>query len=252
MSDTEAIILAGGKGTRMNLDCPKVLCNACDKPIISHLLKSIREVCKNPTIVIGYKGEDVMRELGDKYNYVWQREQFGTGHAVMCVKGELSSKEEIKNIVVFLGDHPLVSSETAKKLVEFHKENGAVVTVGTVVAPSLEDEFERFYHYGRIIRKEDGSIERIVELKDANNEQKKICEVNVSYYCFDAKWLWENISKLENNNAAGEYYLTDMVGIAVEQRKKVVSFVIKNPVEAFGVNTAEELRAVEQYLNDRK
>lgn len=246
MQDTQIIILAGGKGTRMNSDCPKVLCRCANEPMIKHLLRSIEKVSLNPVIVVGYRGEDVIETLGKDYNYVRQREQLGTGHAVMCAKNSFSENSD--NVVVLLGDHPLVSTKTIENLIAYHKENKPTLTLATVIAPSFEGEFARFFHYGRIIRKSDGSVEKIVELKDADEEQKQVHEVNVSYYCFDSKWLWENIERLQNKNASSEYYLTDMVGLAVEQGKKVSAFAIENPVEGFGVNTVKELEEMEKYL----
>ena len=101
---------------------------------------------------------------------------------------------------------------------------------------------------GRIIRNADGSVNRIVEFKDASEEERKITEINPSYYCFDTKWLWENIGKVKPNNAAKEYYLTDLLGIATMQGHKVYSVEVKNPFEGMGVNTPEELAVVENYL----
>lgn len=247
MSGTHIIILAAGKGTRMKSDLPKVLCKICGKPMIKHLLKSVEEICEKPTIIIGYKGEDVIKELGDKYHYIWQREQLGTGHAIMCAKKDLN-KDEIENIVVFLGDHPLISAKTIEQLIEYHQKNNSIVTLSTVIAPNFEGEFERFYHYGRIIRQDDGSVDKIIELKDTDEKQKNISEVNVSYFCFNAKWLWENIEKLQNKNASSEYYLTDMIEAAVVQGKKVGAMMIENPIEGFGANTAKELGEMEKYI----
>lgn len=246
MPNTQIIILAGGKGTRMCSDSPKVLCRINNIPMVKYLLNQIKEVCEKPTIVIGYKGEDVIKELGEGYNYVWQYEQLGTGHAVICAKEKLIDSSE--NVIVLLGDHPLVRAKTIKDLIEYHKNSKPILTLSTIVAPNFYEEFERFYHYGRIIRKENGDVEKIIEVKDATEEQRQIHEVNASYYCFDADWLWGNIEKLENKNASGEFYLTDMVGLAVQQGKKVNAFVVENPIEGFGANTIKELEEMERYL----
>ncbi|MEA3272301.1 MAG: NTP transferase domain-containing protein, partial [Patescibacteria group bacterium] len=247
MPKTHIIILAGGKGTRMNADFPKVLFKIKEKPMIGYLLEKVVRICEKPTIIIGYKGEDVIQETDNKYHYVWQKEQLGTGHAVMCAKSELS-KLDSDNIVVLLGDMPLVSCDTIQQMVGMHEENHSAITISTVNSPNFEGDFNRFYHYGRVVRNQEGDVEKIVELKDADDDQKKIKEVNTSYYCFNAKWLWENIEKLKNENVAKEYYLTDMIGMAVAQNQRVGSFVIKNPVEGFGVNSIEESKVIERYL----
>jgi len=248
MDKTQIIILAGGKGTRMQSNGPKVLVHAGGKPIILRLLRAVEKVCDRPTIIIGYQGEEVIKATENKYHYVWQKEQLGTGHAVACAKVELENKD-FERIVILPGDHPLLREETLVKLIEAHNQSGAVLTLTTGQVENFNGDFAAFYNFGRIIRNGDGSVLRIVELKDASDVEKNITEVNLGYYCFKPDWLWQNIEKLQDNNKAKEYYLTDLVGLAREQGQKIQAQLIDNIVEGFGINTPEQLMIVEKYLN---
>lgn len=242
----QIVILAGGKGTRMQSDLPKTLHLVKGIPIIKRLLGSAENLFKHPVIVVGYKANDVISALGEKYTYIRQPEQLGTGHALSCAK-EVLEKDGYENIVVVPGDHPLISAKTLEELLRLHKKEQAKVSLAIVSIPNFSGDFSSFYNCGRIVRNDAGHVMDIVELKDASDEEKKIGEVNTSYYCFDAAWLWENIEKLKSANAAKEYYLTDMVKIAHKQGDKVASFVIENPFEGLGVNDQEQLERVEAY-----
>lgn len=242
----QIIILAGGKGTRMQSDEPKVLHKVNGIPIIERLLKNVENLFAQPAIVVGYKGDEVISALGDNYCYIRQPEQLGTGHAIWCAKAVLAS-QGYKNIVVTPGDHPLISAGTLKRLIDLRIQEKAKISLAVVSVPHFEGDFGSFYHYGRIVRGNDGRMRGIVEFKDADEKQKMIKEVNTSYYCFDADWLWENIEKLKNKNASQEYYLTDMVKIAFEQGEKIASFVIDNAYEGFGINDKRQLEIVEAH-----
>jgi bifunctional UDP-N-acetylglucosamine pyrophosphorylase/glucosamine-1-phosphate N-acetyltransferase len=245
----QIVILAGGKGTRMQSDKPKVLHKVNGVPIIKRLLQNVETLFAKPAIIIGYKGDEVVSLLGERYHYIRQPEQLGTGHAIWCAKEALAPKN-YKNIIVMPGDHPLISSETLKKLLDLRTKEQTKISLAVVSVPHFEGNFAGFYHYGRIICKDNGEIKGIVEFKDATEEQRKIKEVNPSYYCFDATWLWENIEKLNNQNAAQEYYLTDMVKIAFEQGEKIASFVIQNAYEGLGVNDKQQLKVAEAYCRN--
>jgi bifunctional UDP-N-acetylglucosamine pyrophosphorylase/glucosamine-1-phosphate N-acetyltransferase len=247
MDKTQIIILAGGKGTRMQSNGPKVLVQAGDEPIILRLLKAVETVCPKPTIIVGYQGEKVIEATGNKYHYVWQKEQHGTGHAVACAKAELENKD-FERIIVLPGDHPLLSAATLLKLIAAHEQSGAILTMTTGRVDSFDGDFAAFYNFGRIVRNNDGSVMRIVELKDASEEEKKITEVNLAYYCFQADWLWQNIDKLQDLNKAKEYYLTDLVGFACNQGQKIQANIIDDIVEGFGINTPEQLAIAEKYI----
>jgi len=167
----------------------------------------------------------------------------------MCAKKVLQGKD-VENILVLPGDHPLINSDTLKNLIKIHNQEKATVSLSTFRVPYFENKYKCFQHSGRIIRNEKGEIQKIVEYKDATEEEKNIKEVNVSYYCFKARWLWNNIDKLKNDNNAKEYYLTDIIKIAFEHKEKIISVIIKNPTECMGVNTDEELKIAEKYLSD--
>ncbi len=240
MQKIQIVILAAGHGKRMQSETPKVLTPLHGKPLIMHLLESIKEsgVCDNPVIVIGQKGDQVRAALGDGYTYAIQEEQLGTGHAVMSAEQLLKDKAE--NIIVLYGDQPYVSAETLKKLAETHLSSGANLSMMTTVVPDFSDWREGFTNFSRIIRGADGKIVRTVENKDATEAEKKILEVNPCYFCFKASWLWPHLHQIKNVNAQGEYYLTDLVEIACKEEMPIASIQI-DPKEALGVNTKEQL-----------
>ncbi|MBF8280468.1 MAG: UDP-N-acetylglucosamine diphosphorylase/glucosamine-1-phosphate N-acetyltransferase [Candidatus Magasanikbacteria bacterium] len=247
-ADVGIVILAGGKGKRMQIeDLPKVLVPLYGEPLIKHLLHSI-EACvvkSAPIIIIGYKGEMVREALGPHYTYVEQKEQLGTGHALLQARGACEKKYQ--HVVVLYGDMPHVPADVVDQLVTKHKTSGAVLTMMTATVPDFNDWRVAFSYMGRIVRDANGKILRDVERKDAIEEELEIKEVNPSYYCFRADWLWPNLARLKNNNAQGEYYLTDLLEMAIEQGEKVESISIE-PLSALGVNTPEELAIVRKML----
>src|SRR3989338_7114992 len=200
------VILAGGKGKRMQSDLPKVLFPIKGKPMIKHLLESIEKsgIDPRPVVVVGYKKELVMDELGEKYNYAIQEEQLGTGHAVLSAKERVGS--EANHVLVLYGDNPFMTAETMKKIVEEHLKSETKITMATVELPDFQDWRAFFYtNFSRIVRDENSEIVRSVEFKDASEEEKRITEVNPCYFCFEAKWLWQSLEKIENNNSQKEY-----------------------------------------------
>lgn len=247
MEDLYTIILAGGKGTRMDSDLPKVLVPLVNKPLISYLLEGVDQArfSTTPVIVVGYQADSVKEALGDNYTYVFQEQQLGTGHAVQVAQSEL--KHKAKTIMVLYGDHPFLRAETLQEIALTHVQSGEVLTIATTVVSDFNDWREGFYSFGRIIRNNEGNIDRIVEKKDASKEELEIQEVNPAYFCIDAEWLWKSLTNLRNDNAQGEYYLTDLVHMAIEEGRRIASVSI-DPVEALGVNTKEQLALVEQFV----
>lgn len=246
MGKVQIIILAAGHGKRMgNIDLPKVLVPFRGKAIIKHLLGAIEDsqVCEVPAIVIGQKAEKVRQALGENYSYIYQDQQLGTGHAVICAKDKLEKIAE--NIMVLYGDHPLITDQTIQKLADEHVKNNSVLTMCTFKIQDFTDWRKPFFDFGRIIRNDKDRLEKIVEKKDASPEEINIKEFNPGYYCFKASWLWENLAELQNNNAQGEYYLTDLVEIARKQGRNIATVEI-DPKQALGVNTVEQLAVVEQ------
>jgi bifunctional UDP-N-acetylglucosamine pyrophosphorylase / glucosamine-1-phosphate N-acetyltransferase len=241
------IILAAGKGVRMQSELPKVLQRIKGKEMIKYLLESIKksDIKSKPVIVVGYGKEEVMKTLGDNYDYVVQEKQLGTGHAVIVAQKTLEN--EADNIMVLYGDHPLISPETINLLKDTHIESGGKITMATFTVPDFKDWRTVFYkNFSRIIRDENGNITRDVQFKDATDEEKKVRELNPCYFCFDAKWLWENLKKLNTDNAQKEYYLTDLVKMAMKEKNPIQSINI-NPKEALGINSKEELEMLEKF-----
>jgi len=249
MDEIQIVILAAGLGKRMgNKELPKALVKLRGKTLIKYLLESIEKsgVCKKPMIVVGKSADLVKAELGGNYTYILQEQQLGTGHAVACTRKELEGKAE--DIMVLYGDHPFVTARMIEDLAQKHIEKGDVLTMAVVKVPDFEGWRHGFYDFGRIIRNNQGKICQIIEKKDANESQKEIREVNPAYFCFKADWLWRNLANLKNNNAASEYYLTDLLSMACAQGQEIATVEI-NPQEALGINTPEQLALIDKLLD---
>ncbi len=238
------VVLAAGKGARMKSELPKVLTPLNGVPMVERLVRSIlgSGADKEPIIVVSPENKRLVKSALKKYGcrYAVQDKQLGTGHALARAK-DLLMGDTAKNIIVFYGDHPLVRPKTIKKLAE------ARVTAVSMMTVKLEDFNgwrKNFYHWGRVLREGD-EIKGIKEFKDANRREREIKEVNPGFYRFDKGWLFRNIEKLKNNNKQKEYYLTDLIKIAVEQDIIIGSMPI-DPREAIGVNSKEELKAAEK------
>ena len=244
---TRIIVLAGGKGTRMKSELPKALLPLRGKPMIKHLLKSIKKsrIDKKPVIVIGYGKDLVKKELGDKYQYAVQEEQLGTGHALMIAEKVIGSDCDF--VLVLAADQPLVSKETLERIIKKQKEKNPTVMIATVIVPDFEGWRHGLYtDFGRIVRENNGRIKKIVEFRDSNEKQKKIKELNLAIYAFQAEWLKNNINKLKNENDQKEYYLTDLVKMAFEQNEPIESVEVKNTIEALHPNSKETLEILEK------
>lgn len=239
----KTLILAAGKGTRMKSNIPKIVHKVNGIPMISKIITVLEEIGSTENILIlGYKKEEVLKVVGENSSYVLQNEQLGTGHAVIQAKDKL--KDYDGDVMVVCGDTPLLKPETLKKLYNFYKDSGAVTTILTSI-------YENPFGYGRIV-KENGLVKAIVEEKEANDEVKKIKEVNAGVYCFNSKELFKALNKINNNNEKGEYYLTDVIGIQVNENKKVRSFILEDSMEILGVNSKVELAQAGNILRDRK
>jgi len=244
---TQIIILAGGKGKRMNLEIPKVLVPFHGRPMIDYLIEATEHsgVATKPIIVVGYKKDDVISHIGDKASYVIQEELLGTGYAVKITEKNIS--DDIEHVLVLYGDAPAVTGAMIANLIAVHTKSNCSLTMATVTIPSFDDWYQVFYKpFSRIVRGEDGAIIRSVEFKDASEYEKELREINPCYFCFEKKWLFEHLAKLKNQNAQNEYYLTDLVEFAAEQ--KSIASVAISPEEALGVNTIEELERLEKIL----
>ncbi|MFH1405425.1 MAG: NTP transferase domain-containing protein [Patescibacteria group bacterium] len=242
------IILAAGKGKRMgNGDKPKALTPVGGKPILQYLVESIEssKVDGVPVVVTGPEKIRLCDEFGGRCDYVSQMEQLGTGHAVMVSKDMVIDSDAL---IVLYGDHPFISANTLKRLTARHAFGDNTITMMTTTVPSFDDWYSAFTHWGRILREpQSGHIIGIREYKDTNDQERGIKEVNPALFCFDSTWLWENIEKLNNNNAQQEYYLTDLIEMAVEQGKRISSLDVA-PEEAIGINTPQECKVAEDLI----
>ena len=190
--------------------------------------------------------ERIFEVLGNTHNYAHQQEQLGTGHAVLSAKN--SAKENYDTVLVISNDQPHLSKETILKILEEHQTTKPAITIGTVVLPDFNDWRTGIINLGRIIRNKKGEVLGIREYKDASDKERKITEINPALYVFNKKWLWDNIPKLNKQNAQGEYYLTDLVKIAKEQGEKIIAVPVTNILEALQPNSKEELAKLEKLL----
>lgn len=246
MEKIAGVVLAAGKGTRMNQgtesDMPKVMYEILGKPMIDYSVANLKNAgIEKIVLVVGYKKELVQEYFGDQVEYATQEEQLGTGHAAMMAENILKGKSEA--VLVCYGDMPLYKPETIKELIERYMAEKPTVAMLTVV---FEDPMK--LAFGRIIRDDKGELIAIREQKDCNEEEKKVQECNPGFYIFDADWLWDNFSKLKSNNAQKEYYLTDMIAIAKLQGKKIISTEVSDETEVLGINTPEQLKEVESII----
>lgn len=243
----QIIILAAGKGKRMNSDQPKVLCTLAGRPIIFYLFDTIQKLKlpNKPITVVGYQAQKVKDAIGDLSDYVYQPEQLGTGHAVFCAKNNLKNFDG--DILVLYGDMPLIKPATIEKIYQSHQDNQALLTLATTTVEDFNDWRAGFYSFGRILRNDKNEIIGIKEKADSTPKELLITEVNPSYFCFNSRWLWNNIDKLKTDNNQKELYLTDLIKIAFAQNLKINSVAI-DVYECLGINTPEQLNLVEKLL----
>jgi bifunctional UDP-N-acetylglucosamine pyrophosphorylase / glucosamine-1-phosphate N-acetyltransferase len=242
IDNLRVLILAAGKSTRMKSKYAKVLHKAGGATLIQHVLRAARSVSTEITIVIGHSGDKV-RELLPESRFVEQKDQLGTGHAVMSAHDRF--KDYSGSLLIMPGDVPLVNGKTLEALAQFHSDGGYSASI-------LTTDIENPHGYGRIVRKKSGEVESIVEQRDASAEIQKIREINSSIYVFDAKSLFEALNRIGTDNAQGEFYLTDAIGILVKDGRKVGAFKIENSDEVLGINTRQELAAVDRIMRRRK
>lgn len=241
-----AIILAAGKGKRMNSDLPKVVHPVAGEPMVRWVVKACRDSGASPTVlVIGHGGETVRAAFRDDdkdIRYAVQDQQLGTGHATLCAKEALGSFDG--DVLVLAGDGPLIRAETIRLMHRKHVETGAAATMATSVIPDATG-------YGRIIRGADGRFDAIVEHKNATDEQRKIREVYPSYACFDAKSLFEMLALVKPDGVSQEYYLTDVFRMLKERGKRVEIVDAVPPEDILSINDPQQLSEVDSILRAR-
>lgn len=244
MSDLVTVILAAGKGTRMKSKLPKVLHKAAGKSMVQHVIDAAKAAgAKRNIVVTGFGGEMVREALGTQAEFAEQKEQLGTGHAVLQTAELL--KDEQGTVMVLCGDTPLLTGDLLKKLYESHVEAKAKATVLTAIMPDATG-------YGRIIRAEDGSVLKIVEHKDATEAERAVKEVNSGIYCFDARALFASLQQVTNDNAQGEYYLPDVLEILQKQGEKIWAVAADDYESTLGINSRLQLSGAEKILRRRK
>lgn len=238
----KSVILAAGKGTRMESDLPKVVHKLCGREMINRVLDASKNAgVEEDIVVIGYKGDIVKDAIDRDVEFVTQTEQLGTGHAVKMAKDLITEDD---TIIVLCGDSPLIRVETLKDIFDYNEKTNAEITLCTAV-------YDVPPAYGRIVKDENGNVVRVVEQKDATEEEKLIKEVNVGFGVYSGKALLATLDKLDNNNAAGEYYLTDVPRLAAEMGMKVNTYELEDKEEGFGPNSKADLARAEEIFSQR-
>jgi bifunctional UDP-N-acetylglucosamine pyrophosphorylase/glucosamine-1-phosphate N-acetyltransferase len=234
MQGLTTVILAAGEGKRMRSRQPKVLHELCGRPLISYSLRLARTVADRIVLVVGPNSEEICAVAGEDVSIVEQRDRLGTGHAVLQAREQCESAAG--PILVLPGDVPLLSVETIERLVGHHTSTGAAATILTAVV-------ERPHGYGRVLR-QGGRVKRIVEDRDATDDEKRVSEINTSVYCFDGRRLWRALEQVKPDNDQGEYYLTDVIGVLARAGGRVEAISVDDADEALGVNDRKQLAAL--------
>jgi len=246
MADMLSIILAAGKGTRMKSDKIKVLHKVAGKEIIRHVISTLDDLSTEIVNVVGHQKEEVKSELKDihdnKLEYVVQEEQLGTGHAVLQASEYINKHSG--PVLILYGDTPLLRKETVSEFIEVHKDNNSDLTVMTAIFSDPEG-------YGRIVKDDTGDLIAIIEEKDADTEIKEIQEINSGVYCVDSDLLNSFLENMDNDNAQGEYYLTDLIAFAVERNKNINTYTVFDSDEIIGINTRKQQAEAEKILRER-
>ncbi|MGE8207418.1 bifunctional UDP-N-acetylglucosamine diphosphorylase/glucosamine-1-phosphate N-acetyltransferase GlmU [Heyndrickxia sp. NPDC080065] len=243
MTNRFAVILAAGQGTRMKSKLYKVLHPVCGKPMVEHVVDQISKLKMNKMVTIIGHGADLVRaKLEGKTTFALQEKQLGTAHAVIQADKELAEEDGVT--VVVCGDTPLIQAETIEALMNHHEEQKAVATILTAYTDQPEG-------YGRLIRNKEGFVERIVEHKDASEEERKVKEINTGVFCFNNKALFSTLKKVSNDNAQGEYYLPDVIEILKNQGEIVSAYQTNDMEETLGVNDRVALANAEKIMRKR-
>ena len=243
MANLTAVILAAGKGTRMKSKLPKVLHKVGGHPMLEHVMDAAEAAgCRDNVVVIGHGAELVRELVGDRARIALQAEQLGTGHAVLQAADTL--KDFTGTVMILCGDTPLLEAEELEKFYAEHVKSGAAATVMSAL---MDDPFG----YGRILRDANGDVAGIVEQKDASEEQKQIKEINTGNYCVEAPLLFEVLRTLGNDNAQGEYYLTDVLAKLRAMGKKVGVVITADSEMIMGVNSRRQLAEAESVMRRR-
>lgn len=237
------VILAAGEGTRMKSDLPKVLHPLGGRPLVHYSLETAGALTDQPPVlIVGHGADAVVEAAGDGVVAVTQSPQLGTGHAVLQAREALEGRSDL--VLVSYADMPLLTPDTLGRLVQRQRDNPGPITLLSLI----RDEPRGF---GRVIRDGDGAVVEIVEEAVATPEELAIRELNAGVYCFDAPWLWDHVDQIPLSLPKEEYYLTDLVGMAVAQGRPVEAVVVEDPDETLGINTRVHLAEAERVLRQR-
>lgn len=243
MTNTYAVVLAAGKGTRMKSSLYKVLHSVCGKPMVEHVVENMEKLGVEKIVtIVGHGAETVQNQLGNRSEYVLQAEQLGTAHAVLQAESELANLPG--TTIVICGDTPLITTETMENLLNHHKQTGSKATILTVIANNPTG-------YGRIIRSKDGSVKNIVEQNDTTVEEQLVKEINSGTYCFDNEVLFKTLKLVKNENTQGEFYLPDVIGILQKEGEAISAYIANDFDEILGVNDRIALSQAEQIMRSR-
>ena len=235
------VILAAGKGTRMKSDRAKVLHALASRPLLIHVLDTAAALDpQRVVVVVGHQAEEVKQACADRpIEFVEQTEQLGTGHAVLQARTILEGFEG--DVLILCGDMPLIQSSTLQTLLQRHRDAGAGCTLLSLKTKEKKD-------FGRVVRSPEGAVLRIVEARDASEQEKTIDEYNSGVYCFDKGLLFKALASVDTSNAQGEYYLTDTVGILSQNGHEVVCHTTRDADEILGINSSEDLEKAEKIV----
>ena len=237
-----AVILAAGQGTRIKSRLPKVLHPVAGRPMLFHAVQAAQSAGGDrPVLIVGVGAEQVRAALGQQVRYATQAQQLGTGHAVLQAKPLLDGQSDL--VLVTYADMPLVQGRTLQRVVMHHQQHRPVITLLAV----MQDEARGF---GRVLRDTSGAVQAIVEEADATPEQLAIRELNTGIYCFEADWLWSHLDRIPLS-PKGEYYLTDLVALAIAEGRRVEALSAEEPAEVLGVNTRVHLAQAEAAMRQR-
>ena len=239
MNQLWAVVLAAGEGKRMHSELPKVLHSLCGRPMLSYITGSASELTDHVLIVVGHGASQVREYYKNKYSFVLQEQQLGTGHAVMQSLDSLPSEG---TLLILCGDTPLLTTQHLKSLISQHDKNAVTVATTNLPDPS---------GYGRIVRDDSNRVKCIVEDRDASNQEKIISEINTGTYCFDLHLLREYLPRLSTDNAQKEYYLTDVVSLLYKNGYKTGAYIIDDYRVGLGINNRAQLADAAMLIREK-
>lgn len=243
----QPIILAAGKGMRMESSLPKALHKVRGKTMLERVFQAVHNTknCKPPLVVVGHGAEEIRARLGPAYQYILQTEITGTASAVLACVPYIT--EDTRSILILYGDHPLISSGVIGQMVGIFEKEKPILALFTATIPDFLDWRAGFLYFGRVARDINGNVEKIVEYKEVTESERAIREINPAIYCVEKEWLMTTLSRITPSRATGEYYLTDIVALAHGDGVKIIT-VPMPPEEALGVNTREDIARAELFF----